>query len=103
MVTFNTRMFLESGQVRPILEFSTHCLGSSIPRIASSSSQLFEIVFMIYWSAYSRQQYANEGKGEVVQVDTKNAALYAELKQFILPSIPNMLRQMFKFLETGPV
>lgn len=53
---------------------------------------------MIYWSAYSRQQYANEGKGEVVEVDTKNAALYAELKQFILPSIPNMLRQMFKFL-----
>lgn len=58
---------------------------------------------MIYWSAYSRKQYENEDKGEVVAVDPQNSALYAELKVFILPSIPNLLRNMFKFLETGPV
>jgi hypothetical protein len=98
IVTFNTKVFLESGQVRPIMEFSIHCLGSSIPRVASSASQLFEIIFMIYWSAYSRQKYENEAKGEVVAYDSKNVVLYNELKQFILPSVPNLLRQMFKFL-----
>lgn len=53
---------------------------------------------MIYWSAYSRQKYENEAKGEVVAYDSKNVVLYNELKQFILPSVPNLLRQMFKFL-----
>lgn len=91
-------MFLESGQVKPILDFSIHCLGSGVPRATSSASQLFEIIFMIYWSQYSRDQYANKDKGEVVVVDQKNASLYAELKQFILPTVPNLLRQMFKFL-----
>lgn len=57
---------------------------------------------MIYWSNYSREQYKNKDKGEVVIVDSKNASLYADLKQFILPIIPNLLQKMFKFLETGP-
>lgn len=63
IVTFDTRMFLESGQAKPILDFSIHCLGSGVPRAASSASQLFEIIFMIYWSSYSRKQYGDKDKG----------------------------------------
>lgn len=103
IITFHTRMFFESGQVKPILQFTIHCLGSGLPNITSTTTQLFEILFMIYWSPYSREQYKNQEKGEVIQLDTRNNQLYGELKMFILPVIPNLLTQMFKFLESGPV
>jgi len=41
-------------------------MGSGVLRPASSASQLLEIVFMIYWTPYSRQAYESEDKGEVV-------------------------------------
>ncbi len=41
IITFDTRMFFESGQVEAILKFSMHCLGSGNPRAASTASQLF--------------------------------------------------------------
>jgi hypothetical protein len=95
-------MFLEFGQTKPILDFSIQCLGSGVPRAASCASQLFEIIFMIYWSPYSREQYNKANKGEVVVVDQQNAALYAELKDFILPTVPSLLIKMFRFLEAVP-
>jgi hypothetical protein len=48
-------------------------MSSGVLRPASSASQLFEIVFMIYWTPYSRQVYESQDKGEVVNVDPANA------------------------------
>lgn len=95
-------MFFESGQVQKILEFAVHCMGSGVLRPASGASQLLEIVFMIYWTPYSRQVYENEDRGEVVQIDSANNELYQTLKQFILPIIPTLLGKMFCLLETVP-
>jgi hypothetical protein len=33
----------------------------------------------------------------------KNAALYEELKKFIIPIVPSLITKMYKFLESGPV
>lgn len=77
-------------------------MGSGVLRPASSASQLLEIVFMIYWTPYSRQVYESQDKGEVVEIDSANNELYQTLKQFILPIIPTLLTKMFFVLETVP-
>ena len=41
MITFHLRMFLESGQFESTLQFSMTCLGSNVPRAASTASQMF--------------------------------------------------------------
>ena len=72
MITYKLTLLLESQQIDHIFKFAIMGLESSHPMIASASSQFFEIVFMIYWTPYSRKQYEAEDVGEVVEYDPNN-------------------------------
>ena len=94
-------MFVESGQFEEVLKFSITCLGSNIPRPASTASQMFEIIFMIYWSQYSRKKWIEEDVGEAFNWKAEDVEIYNQLKEFLIPCVPNLIVQMFSYLESG--
>lgn len=101
LITFHLRMFLESGQFEFTLQFSMNCLGSNVPRAANTASQMFEVIFMIYWSQYSRKKWEDEDLGEAFKWKAEDVELYNQLKDFLIPLVSNLIIQMFNYLMCG--
>ena len=94
-------MFLESGQFNEVMKFSMNCLGSNVPKPANTASQMFEVIYMIYWTPYSRTQWEKQDIGEGIQWKQEDVPLYNELKNFLLPISSDLIKQLFSFLDSG--
>lgn len=99
---YNSSILLNTGKVEEILKFTSKCLVSGLPKLASSASHLFESIFMIYWMPYSREKYKKEGYGEVVTLQAENVPMYAELRNLLRPSVPGMIQELFSALGGVP-
>lgn len=56
---------------------------------------------MIYWTPYSRKQWEKQDVGESIKWDSNNIPLYNQLKEYLLPIVPNLIQQMLIFLDCG--
>ena len=56
---------------------------------------------MIYWSPYSRKKWEDEDLGESFKWKAEDVELYGQLKQFLIPLVPNLIIQMFTYLMCG--